>query len=239
MVDVHSTASGQPVGAPLGDWTPPAWPPQRTLIGSYVQLEPVDIAGHAEGLFTAFAADTDGRNWTYLPYGPFESEAAFTAWLRDNTRAADPQFYAVRSRENGALLGLASFLRIAPSAGTIEVGHIHFSPTLQRTALATESMYLMMSHVFACGFRRYEWKCDALNAPSRRAAERLGFRFEGEWRQAAHYKGRNRDTAWFAVIDRDWPALETAFKRWLDADNFDPDGQQRVSLSALTRAAVE
>ncbi|MEM6985764.1 MAG: GNAT family protein [Pseudomonadota bacterium] len=235
MAPDHINDLGQAIGAPLDGWLPPAWPAHKRLVGNWAQLEPLDAEAHATGLFKAFAADSDGRNWTYLPYGPFTSEAAFSDWLRANTRAPDPQFYAVRSRASGELLGMASLLRITPASGTIEVGHIHFSPAAQRTPVATDTMHLMMAHVFASGYRRYEWKCDALNAASNRAAERLGFRFEGVWRQATHYKGRNRDTAWYAVIDQDWPALDAAFRRWLSADNFDESGSQKEALSALTK----
>ncbi|MEM9604886.1 MAG: GNAT family protein [Pseudomonadota bacterium] len=234
MADHHSNALGQPIGAPLGDWQPPAWPAHEALCGAWAQLEPLSADRHAAALFAAYAEDVDGRNWTYLPYGPFSDVDAFSAWVRANTRAPDPQFYAVRERRTERVLGVASFLRIAPEAGTIEVGHIHFAPAAQRTPVSTDAMYLMMAHVFAAGFRRYEWKCDALNQASCAAAARLGFRFEGTWRQATHYKSRNRDTAWFAVVDRDWPALDAAYRRWLHPDNFDAEGRQRQALSALT-----
>jgi RimJ/RimL family protein N-acetyltransferase len=144
--------------------------------------------------------------------------------------SADPLFFAVVDAASGRAAGVASYLRIDPVNGVIEVGHLAFAPQLQRTRVATEAMYLMMKHAFSLGYRRYEWKCDALNAPSRRAAERLGFTFEGVFRQAIVYKGRSRDTAWFSVIDSEWPVLETAFLAWLDPDNFDADGRQRRSL---------
>jgi RimJ/RimL family protein N-acetyltransferase len=146
----------------------------------------------------------------------------------------DPQFHAIVDRATGQAVGVASYLRIDPAAGSIEVGHINYSPLLQRTVAATETMYLMMRRAFELGYRRYEWKCNALNAPSRGAAQRLGFSYEGVFRQARVDKGRNRDTAWYAMIDTEWPALDQAFRRWLDPANFDEQGRQRTSLSELT-----
>ena len=143
------------------------------------------------------------------------------------------------SRETNKAAGLASYLRITPESGSLEVGHLAFSPQLQATTAATEALYLLMKHAFDLGYRRYEWKCDALNQPSRRAAQRLGFSFEGIFRQATLYKGRNRDTAWYAVTDKEWPELERAFKTWLRPENFDRDGQQRTSLSNLTAPLLE
>jgi RimJ/RimL family protein N-acetyltransferase len=187
-------------------------------------------------LFAANAEDTEGRIWTYLPYGPFASLEPFQGWVEAMARGEDPLFHAVLDRASGRALGVASYLRIDPPVGVIEVGHINYAPALQRRPAATEAMYLMMRRVFdELGYRRYEWKCDALNAPSRAAAERLGFRHEGLFRQATIYKGRNRDTAWYSILDREWPALRDAFERWLDPANFGADGKQRASLSSLTR----
>jgi len=231
MSESHINPLGQPIGAPLADWQSPPWLEHRSLVGETVRLEPL-CPHHGEALFEAFAEDRTNACWTYLPYGPFANASELAEWIRLNTRAADPQFYVVISAERA--LGVAAFLRIDPHSGSAEVGHIHFAPALQRTLAATEALYCMMRHVFDCGYRRFEWKCDALNAPSRRAATRLGFRFEGVWRQATHYKGRNRDTAWYAMIDRDWPSLEAAYRTWLAPDNFPENGQQRVALSALT-----
>jgi RimJ/RimL family protein N-acetyltransferase len=176
----------------------------------------------------------DGRTWTYLPYGPFVDTASHRDWVAEAAAGDDPQFHAIVDAASGQALGVASYLRIAPASGSIEVGHIRYAPALQGTVAATEAMYLMMQRVFALGYRRYEWKCDALNAPSRRAAQRLGFSFEGVFRQATVYKGRNRDTAWYSVIDREWPALDEVFRRWLAPGNFDGGARQRESLSALT-----
>jgi RimJ/RimL family protein N-acetyltransferase len=185
-------------------------------------------------LHAANALDVEGRLWTYLPYGPFATPDSYRAWVEEACRQSDPLFFAIIDRAAGSAVGVASYLRINPSAGSMEVGHISYSPLLQRTAAATEAMFLMMERAFTLGYRRYEWKCDALNAPSCAAARRLGFSFEGIFRQASVVKGRNRDTAWFAVIDRDWPVLKAAFERWLHPANFDEQGNQRQRLSALT-----
>jgi RimJ/RimL family protein N-acetyltransferase len=198
--------------------------------GRYCRLEPLAAGRHAADLYAAYSLDADGRMWTYLYGGPFASPAEFRRWVEARQDSEDPLFFAVVDAATARAAGIASFLRIDPGHGVVEVGHLAFSPQLQRTRVATEAMYLMMKHVFDLGYRRYEWKCDALNAPSRRAAERLGFTFEGVFRQAIVYKGRNRDTAWYSVIDSEWPALETAFRAWLDPTNFDADGRQRRRL---------
>jgi RimJ/RimL family protein N-acetyltransferase len=225
---------GQPVGFPVTGWRRPPRPPRAVLAGRWCRLEPLDPPRHAEALFTAYALDADARHWTYLPYGPFPDLAAYRAWMDEIAAGDDPLFFAIVDPASGRPVGVASYLRIEPAAGSIEVGHLRFSALLQRTPAATETMILMMRTAFALGYRRYEWKCDALNAPSRAAALRLGLSFEGVFRQAVVIKGRNRDTAWFAVTDRDWPALAAAFDRWLDPSNFDAAGRQRVSLRALT-----
>ena len=206
------------------------------MVGRTCSVEPVDLARDAGPLHDAFAEDREGRDWTYLAYGPFADAAGLRGWMERSCLGDDPLFHTVIDAVGGPL-GLASYLRIEPAVGVIEVGHIHYAPALQRSVAATEAMALMMRRVFdELGYRRYEWKCDALNAPSRRAAERLGFRFEGVFRQATIYKGRNRDTAWYAIVDRDWPALSAAFERWLDPANFDDHGRQRRRLGELTRA---
>lgn len=225
---------GQPVGLALPDWQPPSRPPRHTLEGSYCRLEPLDSERHAEALFAANGLDDEGRNWTYLPYGPFVKLAAYRAWVAQVCGDRDPLFFAIVEQATGLAAGVASYLRINPASGSIEVGHINYSPLLQRTRAATEAMYLMMEQAFALGYRRYEWKCNALNAASREAALRLGFSYEGLFRQATVVKGRNRDTTWYAAIDQEWPALQAAFLQWLDPANFDDRGRQRVSLSALT-----
>jgi RimJ/RimL family protein N-acetyltransferase len=222
---------GQPIGEALPGWSPPPRPPRTALVGRYCVVRPLDPAD-ARSLWEAFALDVDGGNWTYLTHGPYSTFEEFQVWLEGAASGHDPLFFTIADPAREPI-GLAAYLRITPVAGTIEVGHIHISPRLQRTAAATEAMYLMMSHAFALGYRRYEWKCDSLNAPSRAAAERLGFSFEGIFRQALVYKGRNRDTAWYAILDREWPALRAAFERWLSPDNFADDGRQRERLSDL------
>ena len=225
---------GQPIGFPVADWTPPPHPPRTPMIGHFCRVEPLEIDRHAADLFAANSEDTDHHLWTYLSYGPFDSLDSYIAWMRRVCFTNNPLFYAIVDNGTGTAAGVASYLRIDPPNGSIEVGHIVYSPRLQRTPAATEAMFLMMERVFTLGYRRYEWKCDALNAKSRTAAQRLGFSFEGVFRQATVYKGRNRDTAWYAAIDQEWPALQAAFTRWLDPANFDENGRQRVRLSELT-----
>lgn len=183
--------------------------------------------------------EPDGSNWTYLPYGPFETLESYLDWMEKTCRGSDPQFYAIVDKSTGKAVGIASYLRINPAAGSIEVGHINYSPLLQQKPAATEAMYLMMKNAFELGYRRYEWKCDALNAKSRVAAQRLGLSFEGVFRQATMYKGRNRDTAWYATIDGEWPALKDAFEQWLAPSNFDEQGQQRQRLSDLAAPVLK
>ncbi|TJZ70108.1 GNAT family N-acetyltransferase [Chitiniphilus eburneus] len=226
----------QPLGPYLPDWCPPPAPPHIPLHGHGCRLEPVDAARHADALFAAFAEDTSQRAWTYLPYGPFADATALAAWLNGKRGLRDQQLYAIVDTADGAALGLCGYLRIQPEAGSIEVGNLTYSPRLQRSRLATAAMALMMENAFALGYRRYEWKCNALNAPSRRAAERLGFTFEGIFRQALVVKGHNRDTAWYSILDREWPRLRDAYARWLSPENFDPAGRQRQPLSAFMEA---
>jgi len=230
---------GQRVGFPLPDWAPPPIPPRAPMLGRYCRLEPLDLERHAAVLFEADAADADGRTWTYLAYGPFGDLPSYRAWLSANCLGDDPLFFAVIDTAHSRPAGLVSYLRIAPAAGSIEVGHIHYSPRLQRSPAPPEAMYLMMNWAFEGGYRRYEWKCNALNAASREAAQRLGLSFEGVFRQAGVYKGRNRDTAWYAAIDVEWPALRQAFLAWLDPANFDEEGRQRSRLSDLTRPILK
>ncbi len=229
----NDTSPARPLGALLENWTPPPVPDQNVLTGAFAELAPLSAEDHAALLYRAFAGHDD--IWDYMPNGPFSSASQYHRWVRDHEGKADPFFYAIRNLETDHWEGVASFLRITPEAGSIEVGYISFSPALQRTRAATEAMYLMMKWAFEAGYRRYEWKCNALNHPSRVAAQRLGFSFEGVFRQAAVVKGRNRDTAWFAIIDAEWPALKEAFDAWLAPSNFDADGQQRERLGDLTR----
>jgi RimJ/RimL family protein N-acetyltransferase len=227
-------ACGQPVGRPLPDWKPPPVPPREPMEGRYCRLEPLDAAAHARALFEANARDAAGAMWTYMAYGPFANFAAYRTWVAENSATRDPLFFAIVDKASGAAAGVASYMRIDPRNGVIEVGGLAFSPPLQKKPAATEAMFLMMQRAFALGYRRYEWKCDSLNAPSRVAAQRYGFSYEGLFRQAVVYKARNRDTAWFSILDGEWPAIRDAFTRWLAPANFDAAGRQRESLSALT-----
>lgn len=221
---------GQAIGFPV-TWQAKPTPAFPVLVGQYCQLEPLSLQ-HANDLYAAFTADQENRIWTYLPYGPFTELNSFKTWLEKNTNSKDPFFYSILNSE-GKALGMASYLRIDPTNGVIEVGHINFSPALQKTRAATETMYLMMRYAFEdLGYRRYEWKCDALNAPSRQAAERLGFQFEGIFRQATVYKNRNRDTAWYSILDNEWPTLKQKFAAWLATTNFDEHGKQINKLEA-------
>lgn len=224
---------GQPIGEQLPNWKPPTRPTRTTLQGNHCRLEPLDIEKHARQLFDANQHNRDGSMWTYLPYGPFADFALYRAWLEKSCRSEDPLFFAIIDAADNAI-GLAAYLRIDQANGVIEVGHLAYSPLLQQTPAATEAMFLMMKNAFGLGYRRYEWKCNALNAPSRRAAQRLGFSYEGLFRQAIVVKGHNRDTAWYSIIDKEWPHLHAAFERWFAPDNFTADGRQRESLSAFT-----
>jgi RimJ/RimL family protein N-acetyltransferase len=229
-----SAASPRPVGPAVPGWSPRPRPPHTAIEGRTCRVVPLDPIAHGGDLFEAEAEDPEATGWTYLPSERPAGRDAYFAWLGKMTAGDDRMFHAIVDRATGRACGMASYLRIDPANGTIEVGHIRYAPRLQRTAVATEAMFLMMRRVFdELGYRRYEWKCDSLNAASRAAALRLGFRFEGIFRQAVVYKARNRDTAWFSVIDAEWPALRPAFAAWLDAANFDAQGRQRRPLSAF------
>lgn len=230
---------GQPIGNPLPNWTPPLHPARETMTGRFCRLEPIDPERHARDLFDAITSDHNDQDWTYLPYGPFNGFADYVDWMRQTCLGDDPLFFVIIDQASNKAVGMTSYLRIVPMHGVIEVGHIYLSNTLKKSPAATEAMFMMMQRAFEMGYRRYEWKCDSLNAPSRAAARRLGFSYEGTFRQAIVYKGRNRDTAWFAVIDADWSMLRNAFERWLDPDNFDEQGRQKKRLSALTAAVIK
>lgn len=211
------------------------------LAGRYCRLEQLE-AHHAEELYAADQCDVRGESWTYLPYGPFADLASYRDWVLQVCGRDDPRFYAIIDPDASAgsvagagAVGVVSFLRVQPEVGSIEVGHVHYSPRLQRHRAATEAQYLLMSHAFEdLGYRRYEWKCDALNAPSRAAAERLGFTYEGTFRQATVVKGRNRDTAWYSIIDTEWPDVRDRLSTWLGPENFDLRGRQRTPLRRST-----
>ncbi|MGX9355298.1 GNAT family N-acetyltransferase [Roseobacteraceae bacterium S113] len=221
-------AHGNPVGADLTTQLPRPFPRPTKHVGQWGFLEPLELR-HATDLHDAFRSDPAG--FTYLPDTPYQSIDEVEALCTHGAASHDPQWYAICDPE-GRALGHATYLRIDPTHGVAEVGWIHYGAQLQRTPLATEAMFLMMRYILGTlGYRRYEWKCDALNAPSRAAARRLGFTFEGIFRQATTYKGRNRDTAWFSILDHEWPAREEEFTRWLDPSNFDGTGQQRTRLT--------
>lgn len=220
-------------GAGLAGWTAPPWPGAGPLIGRHARLDRLDADAHAAHLFSAFAGRDD--LWDYMPYGPFHSAAAYHRWAKEAVSARDPVFWAIIPEGLTHPAGVAAFLRITPDHGTIEVGHICLSPALQRTRAATEAMFLMMDWAFSHGYRRFEWKCNAQNLPSRRAAQRLGFSYEGLFRQHMVIKGRNRDSAWYSIIDGEWPALREAYAAWLSPANFDGAGRQRERLADLTR----
>jgi RimJ/RimL family protein N-acetyltransferase len=227
----RKNAFDQPIGAAVTNWTGAILPPRTAIDGQFCRIELLDVDRHLQELFEAYSADPEGRLWTYMPVGPFQSIDDLRNWMTPACQGDDPLFHALLDKAYGRAVGMAAYLRIQASVGVIEVGHIAFSPCLQKTPAATESMYLMMQRAFdELGYRRYEWKCDSLNAASCRAAERLGFSYEGLFRQAIVYKGRNRDTAWYSILDRDWPPIQRAFKKWLDAGNFDAHGRQQQKL---------
>lgn len=230
---------GQPIGETIQHWKSASLPAKTMLEGRRCKLEPLNIDEHAEYLFSALVNENTDDSWTYLPYGPFDSYAAFLKWLKNFALTNDPFFYAIIDKKMDRPLGLASYLRINPEAGSIEVGHLHYSNKLKQTHIATEAMYLMMKHAFEeLGYRRYEWKCDSLNKPSIEAAVRLGFHYEGTFRQAQIYKDRNRDTAWFSIIDKEWPPLKMKLTKWLHPDNFHENGQQKCRLQDVNPQSV-
>jgi RimJ/RimL family protein N-acetyltransferase len=224
--------SDRPLGEEL-DWSPVPRPARDALTGSHVLVRPLDAGRDAEPLYAAsHPPEGDPAIWTYLPYGPFEDVAGLEANLRNQEASEDPLFFALVRLPDGRPAGVASYLRITPEHGTIEIGHIWFGSPLQRTTAATEAIYLLARHAFDLGYRRLEWKCDALNAGSRRAAERFGLRFEGVFRKHQVSKGRNRDTVWYAITDDEWPAIRRGYEEWLAPANFDASGRQRRPLAA-------
>ncbi|MFC3577423.1 GNAT family protein [Streptomyces yaanensis] len=223
----------QAVGRPLAEWSARPAPARVTIDGSFCRLEPLDADRHAGDLYSAYHLAPDDRDWTYMTVGPFGSPGDYHHYVATVAQAEDPLHYAVIDL-GGIAVGTLALMRQDPSNGVVEVGSVMFSPLLKQTPVSTEAQFLLMSYVFdQLGYRRYEWKCDSLNAPSRKAAERLGFTYEGTFRQAVVYKGRNRDTAWYSVIDAEWPRLKTSFQEWLSPENFEADGHQRRSLAAV------
>ena len=222
---------GQPIGPEVAGWRAVAKPPRKPIVGRFCKVEPLDSKVHVDDLYDAYSDDRDGVLWTYLFVGPFKSKNEFREWLEVACTTDDPLFHAIIDLSTNKAVGIAAYLRIQPSVGVIEVGHITYSSRLQRTSQATEAMFLLMKRVFdELGYRRYEWKCDALNAASTKAASRLGFSFDGIFEQAIVYKGRNRDTAWYSILDRNWPALKHGYLKWLDQKNFDEQGNQIQTL---------
>ncbi|HDT6544250.1 TPA: GNAT family N-acetyltransferase [Kluyvera ascorbata] len=224
---------GQLIGDALPDWQPRPYPQRVVLEGQYCRLEPLSLQ-HADALFAAHQQAADTRNWTWLLREPEGSVEEYRQWIAGVASLQDPQHFAVIDIRTQQPVGSLALMRIDPNHGVMEVGHVHFSPLLSRTPASTEAQWLLMRYAFeTLGYRRYEWKCNSFNEPSRRAALRLGFQFEGRFRQALVIKGHNRDTDWFSIIDGEWPALDRAFQAWLAADNFTADGKQRQSLEAF------
>lgn len=232
----HVNRFGQPIGPSVDAWCTRPPPPRTTMTGRYCRLERLVADVHAASLFAAYGEYEDESNWTYLPYGPFDSVDDYAAWIRPMEASFDPVPFAIVAGGSAAATGVTSYLRVNPEQGSIEVGHIHYSPALRRTPAATEAMYLMMRRAFdELGYRRYEWKCDSRNASSRAAAERLGFSYEGTFRNALVMKGRNRDTAWFSITVEEWPRVKAALTAWLDPSNFER-GRQKRSLGDFREA---
>ncbi|NUA31302.1 GNAT family N-acetyltransferase [Cupriavidus basilensis] len=229
----------QCTGVRLPEWTARKSPERVTLIGRLCKLEPLDAAKHSLDLYTAYVVATDERDWTYMTMGPFRNAEEYRSYVETAAGGSDPMHFAVIDLVTQRAVGTLALMRIDVQNGVIEVGSVMFSPLLKRTPLSTEAQYLLMRYVFEdLEYRRYEWKCDSYNEPSRRAATRLGFQFEGAFRQAVVYKGRSRDTAWFSIIDGEWPARRSAFERWLDPGNFDQEGKQVKSLSDFSEAEI-
>ena len=229
----------QPIGAPVPGWSPRPVPPRTPMIGRTCRVEPLDALRHGPDLYAAFREAPDSRSWTYLSATLPENYETYLDHLKTIAPSPDPMPHAIVDVATGRALGLASYLRVDPANGCIEVGYIHYGPRLARRPAATEAMALMMRRAFdELGYRRYEWKCDSLNAPSRAAALRYGFVYEGIFRQAVVYKDRNRDTAWYSITDKEWPAVRAALEAWLAPENFDATGAQRDSLAALREKAA-
>ncbi|HIC2034449.1 TPA: GNAT family N-acetyltransferase [Enterobacter soli] len=223
---------GQPIGEKLVDWQPRQHPDRVGLNGRYCRLEPLRVE-HAGALFAAYQQAEDTRSWTWLLREPDTTIAEYSQWIASVCELSDPIHFAVIDNQTQLPVGSLALMRIDPKNGVVEVGHVHFSPLMSRSPLSTEAQYLLMRYVFdELGYRRYEWKCNSLNEPSRRAALRLGFQYEGRFRQALVVKGHNRDTDWFSILDKEWQALECAFQNWLATDNFTADGKQIRSLES-------
>lgn len=218
----------------LKNWQPRPRPERKRLDGHYVRLEPLEAVRHGDGLFEASSVPDAARRFRWLYDYPPESRAAFQPWLEKAEASADPLFFAVIDKASGRVAGRQTLMRIDPAYGVIEIGNIYWGPLIARKPAATEAQFLFMQHVFdGLGYRRYEWKCNNLNEPSKRAAQRFGFSFEGVFRQHVVVKGENRDTAWYSVIDKEWPSLRRAYQEWLDPANFDAEGRQKRRLEEI------
>lgn len=240
MIDQERPARERALSSEPVENTTPAQRPDRgmKLSGRFVRVEPLSVAAHGDDLFPLASDPAVDASWEYLAYGPWRSETQYLSWLAEQSRSTDPFFYAFRDPATDRAIGIGSYLRIEPNAQTTEIGHLWFSPLLQRTPAATEAIYLLLRHAFGeLGNRRVEWKCNALNAASRRAAVRFGFTFEGLFYRHYIVKGKNRDTAWYSMLKEEWPAIRAAYETWLAPENFDARGQELRSLGELTSAS--
>lgn len=236
MIKEHLNEFGQVIGETMINWKGSTFPCRSSVVGKYCKIVPLHLEHHLEDLFEAFQNDLDSSLWTYMSFGPFKGFGEFKEFLTEKSKSKDPLFYVIENIEDNKVLGLLSMMRIKPEMGVLEIGNITFSRRIQKTVMATEAMFLMMKLVFEdWGYRRYEWKCDALNEPSRVAAIRLGFQFEGIFRQGMIYKNRTRDTAWFSIIDSEWINLKNSFELWLSPENFDENGIQKKSLNEFQK----
>ncbi len=226
------------LGAYVQNWQNAKLPDNIEQVGAHCSIAPLHPENDAAALFSAFTQEPYENIWDYLPWGPFHEFPDFRNWLHALSKREDCRFYTIKKKDINRLCGVLGYMRIYPEHGSIEVGGVILSPILQKTIAATEAQFLMMKWAFENGYRRYEWKCNALNMKSRRAAQRLGFSFEGIFRQAAIHKGRNRDTAWYAIIDKEWPALKEAYEAYFEKTNFTPAGVNIKPLSDFTRLAL-
>jgi RimJ/RimL family protein N-acetyltransferase len=225
------------VSEDLKNWTPRPRPERIAIEGRYVRLEPLDAAKHGDGLYDASSVSDAGDRFRWLPDLPPENRSAFQPWLDKSAASPDPMFWTVIDKESGKIAGRQTLMRIDPTYGVIEIGNIYWGPLISRKPAATEAQFLFTKYAFDLGYRRYEWKCNNRNEPSKRAALRFGFQFEGIFRQHMIVKGENRDTAWYSIIDTEWPSLRRAYEAWLDPSNFDREGRQQRRLEDFRAGA--
>ncbi|CNE40458.1 putative acetyltransferase [Yersinia nurmii] len=236
-IAVRLNEFGQAIGDELAVWQRALLPQKEVLSGRFCYLEPVNMAKHEKQLYQAYHSIEDGRDWTYLFKERPETEAEFHDYMLSMINATDAVHYAVMDTNDGHVLGTVALMRIDNSNGVIEIGAVNWSPLLKRNSAGTEAIYLLLSYVFdTLGYRRCEWKCDSCNEPSRNAAKRYGFKYEGQFRQAIVVKGRNRDTDWFSIIDGEWPEVKRAITQWLSTENFTADGKQKKRLQDFQTA---